>query len=269
MKLKKILSPMLFFVLTLQLSAWGGRGHDITAHIASKHLTEAAEAEVARLLNGRTMVYYSSWMDHARSIPEFDFLRTWHFVNVDSGYTYATSPKAETGDMITATELAMYKLSSDAYNDSIKRLFLKILIHTVAEIHCPMHAGRRTDRGGNLHPVYWFGQPSNLHRLWDGPVFERARSWSYTEWARNLTSHITAADIAEMQQGTPRDWVEETVVFAHYVYKHTPQNADLTFSYMHGLRMIDGQYRTFLSVAEQQLTVGGFRLAFVLNTLFN
>jgi hypothetical protein len=268
MKITKILLPIAFLLLTLQLSAWGGLAHNTIAHIAQQNLTQEAEAEVARLLNGRTMVYYAMWMDNARSLPEFDFMRTWHWANVDSGFTYETMPQYPSGDVITATELAIHKLTSAAYCDSTKRVFLKILIHTIGEIHCPMHAGRSTDRGGNDHPIIWFGQPSNLHRLWDGQILDRARSWSYTEWARNLTAHVTVSDIAEMQRGTPRDWFGETVVFAHYIYKHTPQNENLSFSYIHGMRIIDGQRRTFLSVAEQQLTAGGYRLAYVLNTMF-
>ncbi|MCL2416432.1 MAG: S1/P1 nuclease [Bacteroidales bacterium] len=268
MKIKKILSPIVFLLLTLQLSAWGSRAHDAIALIAQKNLTPEAQAEVTRLLNGRTMATYAMWMDNARSIPKFDFMRTWHFVNVDSGYTYATSPPAETGDMVTATELAIYKLSSNAYCDSTKRVFLKVMIHTVGEIHCPMHAGRRADRGGNLHPVYWFGSRTNLHAIWDSPIVERARNWSHTEWAYNLMAPTTPATIAEMQQGGPRDWVEETVILAHYVYKHTPRYADLRFSYIHGLKMIDGRYRTFLSVVDEQLLLGGVRLAYVLNTIF-
>jgi len=268
MKLKKILSPIFFFVLTLQLSAWGSRAHDAIAYIAQMNLTPVAQSEVSRLLNGRTMVTYAVWMDNVRSDSTFDFTRTWHFVNVDSGYTYATSPIAETGDMVTATELAMHKLSSDAYTDSVKRIFLKVLIHTVAEIHCPMHAGRRTDRGGNLHPVYWFGSRTNLHAIWDSPIVERSRNWSHTEWAHNLMAPTTPASIAEMQQGGPRDWVEETVILAHYVYKHTPRYAELRFSYMHGPKMIRGQVQTFANIVDEQLLLGGVRLAYILNTIF-
>jgi len=269
MKITKILSPIALLLLTFQLSGWGSKAHDIIAHIAEQNLTPKAQSEVTRLLNGRTMVYYAMWMDNIRSDSRFDFTSTWHFANVDSGYTYATMPKAETGDVITATDLSWQKLTSKTENDSIKKLYLKFMIHLIGEIHCPVHAGRKTDRGGNDFPVIWFGEQTNLHSLWDSRFLERARSWSYTEWAANLTSNLTSADIAQMQRGTHRDWFDETVVIASYVYKHTPRNQNLRFSYIHGKKNILGREQTFLNILEQQLILGGYRLAYVLNTIFD
>ena len=126
---KKILSSILFLILTLQLSAWGGRAHDVIAQIAEKNLTPNARAEVARLLNGRSMVYYAMWMDNIRSDSTYNFTATWHYANVDSGQTYESMPKVETGDVLTATDLAIQKITSKTENDSIKTMYLKFLIH--------------------------------------------------------------------------------------------------------------------------------------------
>jgi hypothetical protein len=255
----KLLLSIVFLFLTLQLSAWGGKAHDIIAHIAEQNLTPTAKAEVARLLNGRSMVYYAMWMDNIRSDGRFDFTATWHYANVDSGKTYATMPRVETGDVLTATDLSLQKIKSETENDSIRSMYLKFLIHLIGEIHCPMHAGRSTDRGGNDYHVIWFGDTINLHSLWDTNLLERTRRWSYTEWATNLTTGLSRADIDPMQRGTPYEWFDETVVLADYVYRHTPQNRNLRFDYIY----------KFSPVLERQLTLGGFRLAYILNTIFN
>ena len=255
----KILLSVVLLFLTIQLSAWGGKAHDIIAHIAEQNLAPNAKTEVARLLNGRSMVYYAMWMDNIRSDERFNFTATWHYANVDEGMTYATMPRAETGDVLTATDLSLQKITSETENDSIKKMYLKFLIHLIGEIHCPMHAGRGTDRGGNDYRVIWFGDTINLHSLWDTHLLERARSWSYTEWAANLTTGLTVADIARMQRGTPHEWFDETVSLAAYVYLHTPQNQNLRFNYIY----------KFSPVLEQQLTRGGYRLAYILNTIFN
>jgi hypothetical protein len=258
MEIIKRLFQITLLFLPLQLSAWGGKAHDIIAYIAGQNLTPKARAEVSRLLNGKTMVYYAMWMDNIRSDSMYDFTSTWHYANVDSGYTYASMPKVETCDVLTATELAIRNITSETSTDSIKTMYMKFLIHLIGEIHSPMHAGRATDRGGNDYPVIWFRDTINLHSLWDSHLLERTRGWSYTEWAVNLTADKTPTDIARMQQGTPTEWFTETVTLADLVYKNTPQNQNLGFQYIY-------QHSQML---EQQLALGGYRLAYLLNMIF-
>jgi hypothetical protein len=217
MKITRRLFQIALLFLPLQVFAWGGKAHDVIARIAEQNLTPKANAEVSRLLNGKTMVYYAMWMDNIRSDSAYDFTSTWHYANVDSGYAYASMPKNETGDVLTATELAIRNIKSETATDSVKTMYLKFLIHLIGEIHCPMHAGRANDRGGNDYPVIWFRDTINLHSLWDFHFLERARDWSYTEWAVNLTADKTPNDIARMQQGTPTEWFLETVALADLV----------------------------------------------------
>jgi hypothetical protein len=255
---KKILSAILFLVLTSQLSAWGYKAHYVIAEIAERNLTPNAKAKVDDMLKGRKMVYWADWMDKVRSDSTYDFVRTWHFANVDSGYTYETMPKMETGDVVTATELALKMIQSKTENDSVKTMYLKFLIHLIADLHCPVHAGRSTDRGGNLHTLSWFGRPTELHTLWDEQILDAARIWSYSEWADNLIAGTTAADIAQMQRGAPKEWFNETVLITKHIYSVTPKDQNFSFRYVYQNSHI----------VEQQLTLGGYRLAYVLNSIF-
>jgi hypothetical protein len=34
------------------------------------------------------------------------------------------------------------------------------------------HVGNGEDRGGNDFEITWFGEPSNLHRVWDSHLIE-------------------------------------------------------------------------------------------------
>jgi hypothetical protein len=259
MKIVKILSLAVFVFLSLQLFAWGYKAHYVIAEIAEQNLTPKAKTKVDELLNGKKMVYWADWMDKIRSDSTYDFTRTWHYANVDSGYTYETMPKLETGDVVVATDLAIEVIKSKTQNDSIKAMYLKFLIHLVGDIHCPVHAGRATDRGANRHHIIWFGEETNLHSMWDSQFIGAARVWSYSEWAANLMAGIASVDIAQMQRGTPTEWFGETVSIADYVYKVSPQGQNYSYAYI---------YR-HSHVLEQQLTLAGYRLAYVLNTIFN
>ena len=50
--------------------AWGPKGHDVVAEIASRHISKKTAARIDKILEGKTMVYYSSWMDGIKGIPE-------------------------------------------------------------------------------------------------------------------------------------------------------------------------------------------------------
>ena len=46
---------------------WSQKGHDTVAFIAETHLTPATKAAVDSLLDGKSIVYWSNWLDNASS----------------------------------------------------------------------------------------------------------------------------------------------------------------------------------------------------------
>ena len=59
------------------------------------------------------------------------------------------------------------ELSDNALSQSQRRQALAFLVHFVADVHQPLHVGRRDDRGGNSIKVNWRGKTFNLHQVWD------------------------------------------------------------------------------------------------------
>ena len=49
---------------------------------------------------------------------------------------------------------------------------LKYVVHLVADVHQPLHAGYADDRGGNRHQLQAFGRGTNVHALWDSGLIE-------------------------------------------------------------------------------------------------
>ncbi len=237
---------------------WGEKGHNTTAYIAQKHLSCKAEREISRLLDGKSMAYWSSWADGLRSDERFDFISTWHYANADEGYTYATAPKLPTGDVYTAVQECIAQLRTKGQSDSLRAMYLKLLIHFVGDMHCPMHAGHASDRGGNGYRINFRGRDMNLHSLWDSAIIEGIHGWSAYEWAENIDHRIPRKERKAMAAGTPLIWMEETVVLSHSIYAATPQNEELPRSYVYG----------FAPLVEEQLLEGGLRLAKILNELF-
>lgn len=240
---------------------WGGKGHDIVAEIATRHLTPAAQEAVTELLEGRSMVYYASYMDEIRSLPEYKYTAPWHYVNVDKSEAYDTFEKCPDGDVYTAIRdiTAIMKENSEELTDSAKAFYVKALIHFVGDMHCPMHAGYRSDLGGNRFPIKWFGRSISLHYLWDTDLIDTTHSWSYNEWADNI-DYLDANDTMKRiaADGDMRVWLDECVAAATAVYSGVEVDGEYAWDYT----------RDYKQLLEEQLLKGGYRLACVLNSIF-
>ena len=268
--MKRIVISMLSILMMLEcvsVYAWGPKGHDVVAAIAEQHLTRKAKKEISKLLDGKSIVYYSSWMDNIQNSPYwndgYNKTKTWHYANVDKGHTYQTMTKNENGDVITGLEMLTDALTNhyDELTDSMRVDYLKMIVHMVGDLHCPMHAGRLSDRGGNGTKVKWFGQQTNLHSVFDSKMIDSARKWSYSEWVDHLDRTDKKFKKGVMR-GTYEEWFMDTVDNAAEIYEYVErqgkENPNLSYQFVYD----------FSPMLEQQLLLGGYRLAYVLNTIF-
>ena len=274
--MKRILTLALATFIMLEsvsLYAWGPMGHDVVAAIAEQNLNRKTKRKISKLLDGHSIVFYSSWMDNIQNSPYwedgYNQTKTWHYANVDKGHTYQTMTKNENGDVVNKLEMLTDAMINryDELTDSMKVDYLKMIGHMVGDLHCPMHAGRLSDRGGNNTKVKWFGQPTNLHSVWDSRMIDSARKWNYTEWVDQLDIHNRKyrKDIAA---GDYEDWFTTTVTNAAKIYDYVEdisQNLpeeelpNLSYQFVYD----------FSPMLEEQLLLGGYRLAYVLNTIFS
>ena len=239
-------------------SAWGQKGHDVVAYIAEKHLSKRTLKRVTEVLDGNSLVYVANWMDNASHTDEYAYTKTWHYVNVDPDEgSYNNSTKATSGDVVTAINGIVDRIKSGTLTAEQERAELMMLIHLVGDMHCPMHAGMKSDRGGNGTKVKYFGKQRNLHSVWDSEIVESAHRWSYSEWQQQVdrASHKEQKAIA---QGCPNDWIEETVLLARDIYATSSTGENLSYDYV----------AHYAPVVEQQLLKGGIRLAKILEELY-
>lgn len=270
--MKKIKSLMVATLVVLFNSTvvfgWGPKGHDVVAAIAEAHLTDKTKERLAEILNNRSIVYYSSWMDNIQNSPSwengYNQTKTWHYANVDKGKSYQTMKKNEKGDVVVALQRLTAELTDnyDNLTDSMRSDYVKMIVHMVGDMHCPMHAGRLSDLGGNRTKVKWFGRNTNLHSVWDSKIVESARTWSYSEWREQIdrTDEQWRVDITE---GNIEEWFCETVEAAAKVYEYVEaldeENPNLSYQFVYD----------FSPMLEDRLLTGGYRLAYVLNSIFD
>ncbi len=258
---------MKFNILVLALSllvggatpafCWGPKGHDVVAYIAECHLSSRTARAVDKVLKGHSPVYVANWMDNASHTPDYAHTKTWHYKNIDPGHTLETMPCEEKGDLLTAIATIREKLKSRRLKPEEEEICLRMLIHLVGDLHCPMHAGRLSDLGGNRTMVRFFGESTNLHSLWDTALVEAAHRWSYTEWQREV-DRLTKAEAKLLCEGSPEDWFRETHACCCEIYESTPSGSNLSYDYV----------ARYAPLIERQLLRGGLRLAHLLNEIY-
>ena len=265
-KISLILTVLMLLDFT-SASAWGPKGHDVVAAIAEQHLTPKAKREINKLLEGKSIVHFASWMDNIQNSPYWEYgynkTKTWHYANVDKGYTYETMPKNPDGDVVSSLYMLTREMVENykELTDSMKVDYLKMIVHMVGDLHCPSHAGRLSDRGGNDTKVRWFYENTNMHSIWDSRMIESAKKWSHTEWC-NYLDRADKKSIKAITEGNYEEWFKATVAeaatFYEYVESIGEEMPNLSYKFVFD----------FSPTLERQLTYGGYRLAHVLNTIF-
>ena len=256
--MKRFIVLALAMVIALNASAWGPKGHDTVAYIAEKHLSKKTLKRVQEVLDGHSLVYVANWMDNASHTNEYAYTKTWHYVNVDPEEgTYANSKKDAAGDVVTAINSIVENLKSGELTLEEEQAQLMMLIHLVGDMHCPMHAGHKSDRGGNNTQVKYFGKQKKLHSVWDSEIVESAHRWSYSEWQFQV-DRASKKEQKAIVQGTPNDWIEETVVLANDIYEESTTQQNLSYDYV----------AIYAPVIEQQFLKGGLRLAALLEEIY-
>ncbi len=243
----------LALLLPVHAFGWGATGHRVIALIAEENLTPQAEAAVQAIIGPETLVDVANWPDWIRSDPAWGFSAPWHYVNVPDGMAYDESTANPAGDVYAKINDFIAVLRDPGTSIEDKAVALKWIVHLVGDIHQPLHAGRAEDRGGNSIKCTWFGEETNLHRIWDSEIID-ATKLSYTELSDAIQRMVTV-EIESGPEPEPMLWLEESRACAVQAYTPPGDGASGTYRYI-----FDNT-----SLVEQRLLQAGLRLALTLN----
>jgi hypothetical protein len=231
--------------------AWGPTGHRAVGRIAERHLGAEAAREVVALLGPERLAYVGTWADDIRSDPAWAKAESWHWVTIQPGQSYAESQKNPAGDILEAIARFERTLADQSGPRLERQQALKWLVHLVGDLHQPMHVGRGDDRGGNEQLVLWFGEPANLHGVWDSGLISRSEL-SASELAEKVDA-ATPEEVKAWQASSPLVWADES-------------RAHLDRAYVMGDRRLSWRYLfDHWPTVERRLAQAGIRLAGLLD----
>lgn len=269
--------PLLLTAAHAPSARWGQKGHRIVGQIAWNHLTPAAARTVNALLGPGSMrlAEAGTWADEIRSNPAWRFAGPWHYITVEDAEAYDALPPVpesmrEIHNIVDALQYFEHVMADTTAAREDRANALRFYVHFVGDIHQPLHVGRGPDRGGNDVAIRWFGNESNLHRVWDTDLIEH-QGLSFSEFVAFL-DHTTPAEVEAWQQATYLDWVHESKALRDSVYDFQGGTLD---------DAVGGDYRDLAidlgygyayrktPIVKRRLLQAGIRLAGRLNALFD
>jgi hypothetical protein len=258
--LKRLLLAAILFYVPFQSMAWGTQGHRICGQIASTYLTPKARKAIQQILGNESIALTGNWADFIKSDPAFSYLSPWHYIDFDKTYTYPEMVdylnKDTNVDAYTKLQFLISELKKNNLSKFNRKLYLRMLIHIIEDVHQPMHTAHADDKGGNDFKVNWFNTPTNLHSVWDSQLID-FQQLSYTEYAAAI-NYTTEAQRAEWQSDPISKWIFESNQIANNLYTEIKPGDTLNYKY------------NFIHIGalNQQLLKAGVRLAGVLNQIF-
>ena len=158
---------LILVLLPTAVQAWGGQGHQVVANLAQAQLSAKAKLAVVRLLAlepGETLASISTWADEHRSPAT----AAWHYINFPkNSCSYSAERDCPDGQCVVAAIDRQRDILASTATDEVRLRALKYLVHLVADVHQPLHAGYGEDRGGNSYQLQAFMRGTNLHAFWD------------------------------------------------------------------------------------------------------
>jgi hypothetical protein len=288
----KVLACSLILLHT-SIFAWWDAGHMVVTKIAEKHLHEDVKEQINELIpilscpDSATFIEASCWLDDVMN-RGLSMVSTWH------GHAGPYSPdgflspqviakmpsKYQGNDGIAAIQKGIDTLSNPKSGKWEKAFMLRVLLHVVADIHCPMHCIQLYskqfpdgDKGGIKFELSGPKEltKKNLHSLWDSillldnlGVNNRPLNKTSAQFIERLADTITLAHPKEQfsdqfLEKTVAEWAQESFEAGIEAYRGIEPCTEPSPEYLEKGR----------SIACQRLALAGYRLAKVLNRAFH
>ena len=256
-------------------------GHETIARIAYANVRPATRAAIRRVLADQALLgtpecpagdvaQASYWADCVKPLKDaagqsrFGYAYAWHYQNVDVCRPFDRTSACIDGNCVSAQverQAALLRAPDTTRADRVRAL--AFLLHFAGDLHQPLHAGDKSDRGGNdLAAAYGIYAPKrfNIHSVWDGPLAERAITSGSP-----LVRRYSAATRARLAAGDVASWSRESWQVSHDAVYASALGGDACAPSPARVTLDDATVARLAPTLRDQVLKGGLRLAKLLD----
>jgi hypothetical protein len=280
--------------------AWDPAGHMLVNEIAWTETKPEIRARVEALVKTLENTYNDGqpyhfitagcWMDDMRSKKNYAWSK-WHYVNLDWTADGEAFALPEPPHVVWAIDESLKTLKAPETAPAKAAEAVAMVMHFVADVHQPMHATDRGDRGGNGVLIadvpftdLWPGTKPNLHAFWDKAFrFDRGdgkivEAWQApptpTDRPKTAGDSVIAAQAAKIVAKYPASSLEKEIAQLNAVeWARGSHKLGCTAGYPpefvpsdhHVVALTPDFAAKSRTVAERRIALAGYRLARVLN----
>jgi hypothetical protein len=218
------------FLCLLPASAysWGIEGHSIVAELAWLRLNDRERAVAGVLLRAADLEPFSkigSWADEYRAGHRDT--GPWHYVDIPYDAVTYDPVRDCPNDKCVVGKIQTFRaiLGDRSRSDAERGTALAFLVHFIGDVHQPLHASDRNDKGGSAIQVRFLGasdhggRKANLHSVWDSLLVQSTFPKPFDGAAERLNAEVTAKQSAEWCGSEPATWANESHSIARdFVY---------------------------------------------------
>lgn len=249
-------SCVLLLLFSTNSQAFGRTGHMMICDMSYQLVQPATRTKLDKLLTATPYQSFGPacvWPDEVRSEDKFSWTKPHHYINLQRGETVVTREHCpEVGCVLSAIEDMQLRLKHNK-GDWQALLFLS---HYISDLHQPLHVSFADDLGGNRTAVYFYGEPSNLHGVWDSNMLTKL-GYNEQEKQRQLFARLTEVQQETWRSSSLMDWTNESATITIGLYQE----------YRPGMLIDDNYLMQHQAVLEQRLLQAAVRLAASLDTL--
>jgi len=256
----------------------------MVGEIAARYTGPKANAEILELLkndrfadgqpSGRhTLGEVANWADEIKDTEWGKRRASWHYDDVPLCEAAEYSKYCRGGRCASARLARQIEiLGNERARPGQRNEALKWVVHLVGDLHQPLHAANRGDRGGNRVQVSFFGERDNppygaltLHAAWDVSMVRRLIADRGGERVI-VSAPITDGNRNTWEKGPISDWTAESHRIARdTVYPLLHVAVSCSSKIVEVVAIDQAYYAKAAPLIEVQIRRAGVRLARVLN----
>lgn len=254
--------------------AWWDFGHKTITELAQRHLNPSTAARIEKVL-GHEMTVDASWFDDHRKDPGLEYAYQWHNFIVDDNTGDLDPNWGFDGNnaIFGLGHIEELLRNFDNLNPDNQKLVIRMVIHFMADAHCPAHCwynkyGFHVQRWKYRLPGVVLSPKDGKDEISFHGFYDRMPEYNYPgKTPAEVAAIVDTAKkggIKKFQKGCPQDWCREMIKDCRFIYGLYPPVAPYD-----GTAVINISPDTFEKskpLSDECLRRAGYRLAWWLNS---